>query len=355
MKWLHSLLLLTASCSLAEGTTTSASAQTGAEGAAGNTHIVHSDVPYGNHARQVMDIHLGREAARLGERNHTIVFLHGGGFSFGDKTDNGRYVTPFLLRDMNVVNMSYRIRQGVAVATEDLTNALNHLARNNHRYGLDLSNVIVGGFSAGAMIATTVGLSQNDPGYPFPLDPGIRITAILNFSGPVDRLAAIEEIFRSSADETWQLVGRNLFPADPRFTREEMIEKFTPFTYLRDGVPPIFLSHGGLDDQVPPSTFARFVESLRSSSTHHRIVFYAEAGHSKRPQELDETFIEVFRFLDGISRRRAPVYDIHSNRQRREPPCGDAGFAAHRVDAGGGRCTDGHPPAADRPRAGWVS
>jgi acetyl esterase/lipase len=223
---------------------------------------------------------------------------------------------------------------------EDLTNALNHLARNNHRYGLDLSNVVVGGSSAGAMVATTVGFSQNDPGYPFPLDPDIRTTGILNFSGPVDRLDVIEEIFRSSADETWQLVGRNLFPAAPRFGREQMIETFTPFTYLRDGVPPIFLSHGGLDDQVPPSTFARFVERLRNSSTYHRIVFYPEAGHSKRPQELDETFVELFRFLDGIPRRRVPIHDIHSNRRIHEPPSGDAGSAARRADGAGGRCAD---------------
>jgi fermentation-respiration switch protein FrsA (DUF1100 family) len=85
-----------------------------------------------------------------------------------------------------------------------------------------------------------------------------------------------------------------------------MIEKFTPFTYFDDDVPPIFLSHGGLDDQVPPSTFARFIAAVTNSSTYHRIVFYPEAGHSLRQQELHDTFIEVFRFLDGIPVVRIP-------------------------------------------------
>jgi acetyl esterase/lipase len=306
MKWSFTYRVLALSCSLVAGVPGVASAQAVAEHAASGTHVVHTDVPYGDHDRQVMDIHVARDVERRGDRNYTIVFLHGGGFSFGDKSDNGRYLAPLLEKGMNVVNMSYRIRQGVAVATEDLTNALNHLARSGDRYGLDLSDVVVGGFSAGAMIATTVGFSQDDPTYPFPLDEGIRITGILNFSGPVDQLEVLEKIFRSSADASWQLVGRNLFPPDPRFGREEMIEKFTPFTHLRDGVPPVFLSHGGLDDQVPPSTFARFVEALANSSTYHRIVFYPEAGHSKRPQELHETFIELFRFLDGIPTRRVP-------------------------------------------------
>lgn len=300
MTRLHTYLLLAALCSLASGGAGEASAQTRADHAVNGTHVVHTDVSYGDHDRQIMDIHMARDAKRLGDRNFTIVFLHGGGFSFGDKADNRRYVTPFLEKGMNVVDMSYRIRQGVPAATEDLTNALNYLARHNDRYGLDLSNVIVGGFSAGAMIATTVGFSQNDPRYPYPLSEGIRITGVLNFSGPVDQLDAVEEIFRSSEDESWQLVARNLFPPNPRFTKDEMIGKFTPFTYLSDDVPPFFLSHGGLDDQIPPDTFARFIAALANSSTYHRIVFYPGAGHSLGQQELHDTFIEVFRFLDGI-------------------------------------------------------
>jgi acetyl esterase/lipase len=306
MKWSSASLLLAVSCSLVAGVPGLASAQAVAEHLGTGTHVVHVDVPYGDHDRQVMDIHVARDVERRGDRNYTIVFLHGGGFSFGDKSDNGRYLTPFLEKGMNVVNMSYRIGQGVAVATEDLTNALNHLARSGDRYGLDLSNVVVGGFSAGAMIATTVGFSQDDPTYPFPLDEGIRISGILNFSGPVDQLEVLEGIFRRSANESWQVVGRNLFPADPRFGREEMIEKFTPFSHFRDGVPPIFLSHGGLDDQVPPSTFTRFLEALAASPVYHRVVFYPEAGHSLRQQELNETFVELFRFLDGIPTVRLP-------------------------------------------------
>lgn len=304
MKRSSKSLLLVACCGIAAVAPSVASAQARAEQQISDTHVVYADVAYGEDARQVMDIHLGRNAVRLGSRNHTIVFLHGGGFSFGNKSDNGRYLAPFLREGMNVVNVSYRIRQGVASATEDLTNALNHLARHRDLYALDLSNVVVAGFSAGATIATTVGFSQHRAGYPFPLTEGIRITGILNFSGPVDQLEVVEAIFSSSADESWKMVGRNMFPPDPRFGREAMIERFTPFTYFGDDVPPILLSHGGLDDQIPPSTFARFTEALSRSPVLHRIVFYPEAGHSLRQQELQDTFIEVFRFLDDLPSAR---------------------------------------------------
>jgi len=58
------------------------------------------------------------------------VFLHRVGFSFGDKSNNGRYVTPFLQKGMNVVNMRYRIRQGVPVATEERRDERSHVTND---------------------------------------------------------------------------------------------------------------------------------------------------------------------------------------------------------------------------------
>jgi acetyl esterase/lipase len=306
MRWSYMYLLLTASCSLGSGEVGLYSAATGSQYRNNASHVVHRNIPYGADARQIMDIHLGRDAERLMNRNYTIVFLHGGDFSFGDNSDSGSYVKPFLRKGMNVVEMSYRTREGFPAAAEDLTNALNHLTRQNDRYNLDLFNVIVAGVSSGGTIATTTGLSQHDPEYPYPLEEGIRITGILNFSGPVDQLQAIEEILRGSDDPSWRIVGDNMFPPNGRFGSEEMIERFTPFTYLEEGAPPIFLSYGGLGDQIPSSTFARFAEALRNSSTNHRIVFYPETGQSLRRQELHDTFDEVFQFLDGIPLLRIP-------------------------------------------------
>lgn len=260
------------------------------------------DVHYGPGDRQVMDLHLAKDVSRLGSANYTIVFLHGGGFSFSSKADNTRYITPFLRKGLNVVNMSYRIRQGVAVATEDLTLALNHLAGTTDTHRLRLDRVIVGGFSAGGQIASTVGLARHREAYPFPLATSIRIAGIVNFSGPVDGLEVVEQVFLDYPSEDFKAIGRNLFPTGGRFTRGEMLRLFTPMTYLDDTAPPYFLSHGGRDDQIPPSTFERFKAKLSDSGVSHYVAFYPEAGHSKNAEQLRETFVALFRFLDGLPR-----------------------------------------------------
>ena len=66
-----------------------------AEQIAINYNIV-KDVPYGTDAEQTMDIYLSKEAKSLGKHNYTIVFLHGGGYYLSDKSQEERYVEPYL-------------------------------------------------------------------------------------------------------------------------------------------------------------------------------------------------------------------------------------------------------------------
>jgi predicted esterase len=59
---------------------------------------------------------------------------------------------------MNVVNLNYRLKRGIPIATEDLTNALRIFKSTNHQ--LNLNRIILTGFSAGAHIASYVGISS---------------------------------------------------------------------------------------------------------------------------------------------------------------------------------------------------
>jgi hypothetical protein len=38
-----------------------------------------------------------------------------------------KYIQPYLDKGMNVVNLNYRLKRGIPIATEDLTNALHFL------------------------------------------------------------------------------------------------------------------------------------------------------------------------------------------------------------------------------------
>jgi len=263
-------------------------------------YTITKDIAYGNDPEQGMDIYIAKDAKQLGNKNFTVIFLHGGGYYLSDKSREERYIKPYLQKGMNVINMNYRIKRGIPIATEDLTNALNFLTTNTHTYSLNLKNIILTGFSAGAQIASSVGLSQNNADYPFPLKNKVAINGIINFSGPTDHLPIVEHIFKNSNVKILKKLGEAFFPPNPNFTREEAIKTFQPITYFDTNDPPFFLWHGGLDDQVPVSTTVDFVPLLKKDPKN-KVVFDAEAGHSPNKIQFDYAYQEIFKFLDELN------------------------------------------------------
>lgn len=261
----------------------------------GNSYQILKDVSYGSDPEQNMDIYLSQKAKSFGKSNFTVVFLHGGGYYLSDKSQEERYIEPYLKKGLNVVNLNYRLKRGLPMASSDLTNTLNFLQADNTSNELNLENVIVTGFSAGAHIATNAGLAQNNPEYQNRLDKDITITGIINFSGPVDGLDVVERIFTEHPNEQYQAVGKALFSPE-EYESKENLAVFEPITYFDANDPPVFLWHGGQDDQIPPVTFERFVPLLRNNKDFR--IFIPEAKHSPTKEELEKAYIEVFRFLD---------------------------------------------------------
>ncbi|WP_223649491.1 alpha/beta hydrolase [Hymenobacter psoromatis] len=262
------------------------------------TYKVTKDVSYGVDAEQDMDIYLAENVKKLKNKNYTIIFLHGGGYYISDKSREERYIQPYLKKGMNVVNLNYRIKRGIPIATEDLTYALNFLKVHNATYHLNLERVVLTGFSAGAHIASMVAVTANDPTYPNKLAAGIKIAGVINFSGPVDGLDVVEKVFMSNEVPIMKEIGFALFPATTDYAPKEYIRKYEPITYFDKNDPPFFIWHGGKDDQVPPETFEKFVGLLNEDKKKNEVFFLPQGLHSPNSSELKDAYVEIFKFLD---------------------------------------------------------
>ncbi|MCA1744565.1 MAG: alpha/beta hydrolase [Bacteroidales bacterium] len=296
----HKLIFLSMICwvILSSCTKTLSSIQDKSTGQIDATYQIFKDIPYGSDDEQKIDIYLSKDAKSYGRKNYTIVFLHGGAYYLSDKSAEEKYIEPYLKRGLNVVNMNYRLKKGIPVATSDLTGALNFLNENNGDYDLNLSNVVVTGFSAGAHIATNVGVSQNDPEYPNKLNEGIKIKGIINFSGPVDGLDLVEKIFSDHEYELFSKAGKALFPESEGYESKEKIAVYEPITYFEKKDPPIFLWYGGKDNQIPPETFEIFVPMLNRNKD--LVIFKPDGHHSPNEMEFKEANTAIFYYLDNL-------------------------------------------------------
>ena len=141
-------------------------------------------------------------------------------------------------------------------------------------------------------------MTANNAEYPNRLSPGINISGVVNFSGPVDGLDVVEEVFMNNPVTVMKEIGNTLFPATSEYAPKELIVKYEPITYFDKNDPPFFVWHGGKDDQVPASTFEKFVALLQKDPTKNVVMFLPQGLHSPNAAELKDAYQGIFNFLD---------------------------------------------------------
>jgi acetyl esterase/lipase len=96
-----------------------------------------------------------------------LIWLHGGGFKFGKKNSGGLplWSKTFALRGYVCAAINYRLSkkhplkhfedlvEGCADAVDDVNNAIRFFKHHSNQYRIDTNRVVVGGNSAGGMIA----------------------------------------------------------------------------------------------------------------------------------------------------------------------------------------------------------
>ena len=294
IRWLF-LSLLLAACAVKRGPVSDAPAAYTL-----SPPVVTKDVAYGPDPEQTLDLYRAAQGPTRHAPTYTVVFLHGGGYYLSDKTKEERYLQPYLKKGVTVVNLNYRLKRGIPLATEDLTLALNFLAAHRGAYPLNLHRLVLTGFSAGAHIASLVAVTTNDPTYPHPLAPGIGIAAVVNFSGPVGGLDVVEAVFMDHPEPVMHAIGVALFPETAGYAPKEVTRRYEPLTYWDPKDPPFFVWHGGQDDQVPPVTFERFVARLAQDPHKNTVLFVPEGHHSPSTAELDAAYQRILPFLDKL-------------------------------------------------------
>ncbi len=118
-----------------------------------------SEIAYGPHALQRMDFYPGASATE-GAALPTIVFVHGGAWAGGDKSDStgAAKIRHYTEAGYNLVSVNYRLLPEVDIEDQaaDLASAVDDLLTNAKTLGIDRRRVVLMGHSAGAHLSALV-------------------------------------------------------------------------------------------------------------------------------------------------------------------------------------------------------
>ncbi len=160
-----------------------------------------------------------------------VVFFHGGGLLFGDKSQGQSVATRLVTKGIGLVSANYRLSPGVKhpAHVQDAAAATAWVHHNIAKYGGDPEKLFVGGHSAGAYLAALLAL---DPQHLLPHDMTL---SDIRGAIPVSPFLYVEETAKDRPKSVWGEV-----PVD------WLAASVTP--HIAAGKPPMMLIYADGDD-----------------------------------------------------------------------------------------------------------
>lgn len=248
------------------------------------------DVSYGAHVAQKMDVYL---PANRTANTKLVVFIHGGSFIEGDKSDFTLLVKELVKQNFAVVNLNYRLvdQTGLfdspplhlesAVKIKDQVNdvslAVDYVIAHAKEWQVSESKIALAGHSAGATLALLYAYDSRNTN---------KVKAVANLAG------ALDQTFPDLPDLLLQFLPDAILEGGYRYTGYPIKQANLPFY---KAISPIYVANaaqkiptltifpennavGDLPNQGR-ATFDAFTAKLNSLGVPNKFVQIAAADH----------------------------------------------------------------------------
>lgn len=201
------------------------------------------------------------------------VYVHGGGWSKGDKADGAGALEIPALQSAGFLAaaVNYRLapEHPFPAMIEDVKCAVRYLRAHADEYNLDPDRIGAWGGSAGGHLVNLLGTTDESAGFDVGeyLDQSSRVQAVVDMFGPSDLTVPFEGGYESAS--------RVFDGFDAALA--------SPVTYVTPDDPPFLLLHGDSDKLVPIEQSEILLAALQAAGVPAELVTVKNAGHSFKP------------------------------------------------------------------------
>jgi len=224
-----------------------------------------------------------------------ILFIHGGGWTKGDKSDYKFYAAKLPLNGYVVATMGYRFADvsGFPGCVSDTKCAVRWLRANAERLGIDPNKIAVAGGSAGGYLAMMAGYTSDVPelegngGNP---DVSSAVQAVIDLYGPTDLTTEVAQVHPTITN-----FMKVSYAQDP-----SRYEAASPLFHVDADAPPTFIIQGTLDTLVTPDQSDALAEKFQALGVEYWYDCYPGWPHTmdvarpvnERVQETLHAFLQ---------------------------------------------------------------
>ncbi len=219
---------------------------------------VKTDIEYGRVGDRALLLDL-YSPEKLDKPVPGLIFIHGGGWSSGNKKDYKYYTVRYAKRGFVAASIGYRFVQEAPLpaCVEDAKCAVRWMRENAAQFNVDASKIAVIGGSAGGHLSLMVGYSSNVPeleGTGGHAGVSSAVAAVVDLYGPSDFTVP------GARNNSTVLNGmKKTFDEAP-----DLYRQMSPISHVRKDVPPTLIFQGTLDNIVPVEQSDMLAEKLKA-------------------------------------------------------------------------------------------
>ncbi len=218
-----------------------------------------------------------------------VIYIHGGGWTHGNKEAEYEKFKVFLANGYAVANVEYRLanQAPAPAAIVDVNAAILYVLNQSNKLKIDPNKVVLIGGSAGSHLALLAGLQARNPLYG---SKSFKVAAIISKYGPTDLLTWDAATNPSSASSTW--LGN-------RKTDTAFIKSLSPINYIVHNKIPILFIHGDQDKTVPLQQSTALYDKLKKHGSITTLYVVKGGKHGNFGEaETAKMDLQMLSFLD---------------------------------------------------------
>ncbi len=259
-----------------------------------------TDISYDTHERSVVNIYVPDGATKK-SYNACILYIHGGSWSDGDKSDMKSMCEEYVNKGYITATMSYRLHaEGNGITAidmlEDIDNCIKRIKTFSDENGLNIQKICTSGYSSGAHISMLYNYAYTNPekdGVLNFINPAIPIVFTANRVGPT---SFHEGVWVNSAFSkgdigvvlAQELSGVALFEEEngeikyitDETTRNNAIDIVSPVSHLTKEAVPSLFGYGGKDTIVPKGNKDAIISKCDEIGVKYDLVMYPNSNHA---------------------------------------------------------------------------
>ena len=255
------------------------------------------DVEYARIGEQVLKLDLHRPIEN--SRSPLIVWVHGGAWRSGSKSNMP--LTELVEEGYAIASVDYRLSTQAKFPAQihDIKAAIRFLRAHGNQWHLASKKIVIAGDSAGAHLASLVGVSNGNKELEGEIGPdrsqSSDVQGIISFYGAANLTTILSQSTPHGLKV--RIPALNLLLGDQPTNVVDLARLASPVFHVDRADPPLLLFHGDQDPQMPINQSHELHGAYRSAKVPVEFEIVHGAGHGGAAFYIPERLALVKDFL----------------------------------------------------------